>query len=1202
MSKTGQNNYKGINTQAFAALSLFLQNINRSDFKEMILEGIELEDFVLLYNSGKRIICESKYRSSGVGLYELKSIITTVLRNKQLRDNDELLIISNNFHEKVKSLVNNFIFWTSDALQEIKKAPLNFSDNQIAKIPQIKLWEVSDDVNREGILFLMYQVLGINNAFWLNKAVLEDWTNTLLVQDIYLKSESGKIISKVDFLDKLEMKKNLFLENNGTDLQEVKETNLQRIEYIVNLVSKNNPSERDVCSNSITELIANPSLHFEALRRLGQSTNLELSLWEVLWTASVKGVYSFQIFNIIKNNLTSSDNRKFTVKFINKILEEYLFNYHREENVKIDIIEVCETILKTDTENIHEIFNIVKKLFENTSEIFYYEERNRKHHNWEREKAAVLLKKLYQSNITEQALKEEIIEYIFCSFNLVEDEGKYWDFTPPAIFIIILDYIIEDPEERLLIFSKKASEQYQKFLRKFSKKIKFEGWEHMGGGISQSGSEFSIEDRQFVTNIFQPALELIPNNEEKWHYVNEYYIAKQIKEVSINKPDFLNRAVIPYLFQLYSGKDLHQEAYEILCDFIKMRKGIPRKADIIFQELYRGEYSLKQKWDLIQVSLDEYDNLPVNIFVEQIITEIALNDDSGEFQNKAIDIIISWSNDPKYLNNNIFGSDVIDIYFKLLGNPKTFDYGVSKLQIYLNSDDFKYSKDIYSSWDAAKALADIITKKPKRGIEILRSIESNQLLEINQQLVLFRSLDNLETKIKEILLEVYENFVEPLLKKYPNKKSLEKRFFNSSAREGLVKFAELLAKSQYYEQSLSILERLVEDTDPELEEQDDNFNDHNLHQKVIDGEDVLTITSVRGFVAVVLRYFCILPARDYFAKALPLLRKLCEDENYYIRVQATYPLMEFMKNRDTYIVNNDEKVRFVDEDTSNEVAEIAFSMLRDKENHKLPAVIRGLTHVFSYFRHMNQAQALEVMAVLLSSDSESVIRDATSLLVFFAEFRRKSFKKWPWGKLPEFDDEPFKQNIFRQIKSRNNIIRRHLSWEFWRLPKEGKKDSDYYNKDLFHTSIKYFEEFVKQEYEEDIWEYIYHFIDDYLEYEFDSCIQLWKACVLKERPYLTEAIRDKDQLHNLSWRPFSYNGKVLVAILKNSGVEEFLKWMEYLLDYPNELIIAIDIEIAVSELSGLSKSMKGTGIVFEKLVKRYPNYFDTRVKWLNQKT
>lgn len=1201
MSKAGQINYKGINTQAFAALSLFLQNVNRADFQKMILEGVKLEDFVLVYNSGKRIICESKYRKNGVGHAELKSILDTVIKNNKLRKSDELLIVSNKFRDNVKSLVNNFVFWQPDDFQKLKDSPPKFTDDHLALIPQMKLWEVSDKINREGILFLMYQTLGNKNAFWLDKNILEDWTNTLLVNDIYVGSESGQEINKENFLENLENKKNEFLENNGTDLVEVRKTNLQKIESVVKLIEENSPTKRDVCVNAIAELIANPSLHYEMLRRLGEATNVELRLWDTLWRASVSGIYSFEIFKIFKNNLTSKENRDYSLNFINKILEEYLVNYHREEHIKDDIVELCEEIFNKDHNYAEEIFEIVKKLFEYSSRVFYYQERQYRDSSWGREQVADFLNRLYQSKNTNSDLKQKIISYIFESFNLVEDDGKYWHFTPPAIFSIVSAYINEDPKVRIIEFAGIASEQYQKSLRRFSKKIKFEGWEHMGGGISQSGSVFSIEDRHFVTKIFQPALKIIPNNREKWELISKHFISRKIEDVSFDKPDFLNRAVIPYLFDRYKKKN-SREAFEILSDFIKMRKGIPWKVDLIYQYLKENNFPVNQQWKLIKVSLDEYNNLPVNVFVEQMITEIAQDDSVGDYQDKAIKTLISWSKDPKYRKNRSMGSyDVIDSVFRLLNNPKTFNYGVSILETHIDSDDFKKSEDTYGSWDVAKALALVISKNVEIGLGILHKIESEENLGINQQLVLLGSLDDIKTEDKSILLKVYKELIEGLLVKYPDRESLETRFPHSYAREGLVKYSELLAKAKLFEQSLTILNRLVDDSDPSLEEHDDNIDEHNLHQRVIAGEDMFTITSVRGNVAMVLRYFSLLPARAYFEKALPLLRKLCKDENFYIRVQATYPLMEFMKNRDTRIPDPDKEERFVSADVSKQVEDIAFEMLRNEENHKLPAVLKGLTHVFSYFRHMNQKQALEVMAVLPSTESETVVSDAISLLVFFAEFRKGSYKKWPWRKLPEFDDKPFKKMILKQIKSGKESIRHSLSWEFWRLPKEEKKDSPDYNKKLFITSFGYFQEFVKQDYDKDIWGNIYHFIEDYLDDEFESCIELWKSCVLKERAYLIEAIKDKELLHDLYWRPFFYNGRVLVAILKNLGRGEFVKWMEYLIDYPKELLIANDIDVAVVELSKLPKSTERIQILFDKVVERYPKYFDVRAGWLNSK-
>ena len=59
MSKAGQYNYKGINAQAWAAMSLFLQYMRDAKFASIQLEAANFEDFNLIFNDGKKIISES---------------------------------------------------------------------------------------------------------------------------------------------------------------------------------------------------------------------------------------------------------------------------------------------------------------------------------------------------------------------------------------------------------------------------------------------------------------------------------------------------------------------------------------------------------------------------------------------------------------------------------------------------------------------------------------------------------------------------------------------------------------------------------------------------------------------------------------------------------------------------------------------------------------------------------------------------------------------------------------------------------------------------------------------------------------------------------------------------------------------------------------------------------------------------------------
>jgi hypothetical protein len=1197
MSKSGQNNYKGINSQAFSALSLFLQNISRSDFVEMILEGEKLEDFVLIYSSGKKVICESKERINGVHLADLKNILDVVIKNEKLTTKDELLIISNKFDESVSSLVKNFVFWSEENLNQLKiKAP-NFEDAHFQKISNVKLWEISQNTNREGILFLMYQILSRENPLWIPKKRLEEWVNTLLVEDIYLNSQSGRKFTKIEFLNKLEKMKATYLEDDGEDLENVKKNSLQKVENIVALVSENNPQKSDVCANEISKLTANPSLHYELLRRLALANNLILINWNILWLASIGSAYSYEIFKIFQNNVLNKDNQKYVLGFIRIILDDHLVGYQREDFIKDNITDLCEKVLDLSPEYAEKIFGITKELFEYSSSIFLFEER-RSDKSWGREQVADFLMKLYRSKNVSVSLKQSIIKFIYISFNLVEDDGKFWHFTPPAIFSIVSDYINENPSVRILEFANVASGQYQKYLRRFSKKINFEGWEHMGGGISQSGNEYSIEDRHFVIRVLRPALEKIIDDDKKWEFVINNLVTINSDEVKFDRPDFLNRAVIPYLFDKYVGGRYEQDAFKILCEFIKCRKGIPWKTDIIFQELRDRNIPVEKKWLLIKASLDEYKNLPVNVFIEQIVTEIAHDDGSGIYEQEAINTVMSWAKDPNYRKNRSLGSyDVIDSVFRFLSNTKTFDQGVEILKTYIINNDFKGKDGSYSSWDVGRALSQILTKQAKKGIEILDQIEESVDMTTNQQMVLLGAIGELQTETPQVLVDVFNMFVDPLLKKYPEQSLLEKRFPHSYSRENLATFAENLAKIGEYNKSLKILYRLGDDSDPKLEQDVSDQETLSLHQRVSDGEDCNTITSVRGRVSWALRHFSLLPAKDYLKDALPLLEKLTKDHNYYIRLQSTYPLIDFVKNKDTYLPDTNPKERFVDKVTSKDIEDMAFNMLRDPVKQELPAVLKGLVHVFSGMRQMNSEYALEAVSVFLSSDSEDVLEDATSLLLFFAEFRKGAFKKWEWETLPEFDDTPFKKILEEQIKDGKSPIRHSLSWEFWRMPAEGEKHSGNYNKMHFRISYKYMMMFTGQKYEKDIWGNIYYFIEEYLDYEFELCFRLWKSCVKKEREYLSEAVKDKENFYDLYWRPFFYNGKVLLAILEHKSNGEFLKWLNYLLDYPEGVLIANDLDIAVAELVKLPIDDEETKNVFNKLITKYPKYYDSRFAW-----
>jgi hypothetical protein len=126
---------------------------------------------------------------------------------------------------------------------------------------------------------------------------------------------------------------------------------------------------------------------------------------------------------------------------------------------------------------------------------------------------------------------------------------------------------------------------------------------------------------------------------------------------------------------------------------------------------------------------------------------------------------------------------------------------------------------------------------------------------------------------------------------------------------------------------------------------------------------------------------------------------------------------------------------------------------------------------------------------------------------------------------------------------------------------------------------------------------IYYFIEENFEQKFEECFELWKKCLTVERPYLQSKIT-KDNLYEMHWWPFHYNGKILVKLADEKGDGEFLKWIDYLSDYPEGAIIANDLDLVIDRFAMLPVTDKAKS-VFEKLVARNPQYFEKMKGWLN---
>lgn len=1207
-SHGGRVAQRGIYAQNWAAMSLFLQFVQQKDFLYIGFEGEKLEDFHLVFSDGRKMVCESKNQI--LNYSDIKTILEKIAKHGQINKNDQIVIICKSVNSSAKSDIENYKYFKDRIDTVLSSRPHNFGLHHLKLLPQVRFWEVPQNMNEFIVKALLTRMLGV----WVPEKRLDEVKDHIVLKEVFHGSAEGKTLTKDDFIKKLEDKKIEILEYAGYERN--RQTAEKDVQEILQLVEKQNNTK--IVPHKVSDLSRKPSEFYYLITKLGDKKDLDLAHWNQIWNAAVSTFLSLHIFKIFVNNIARENNQKYALSFIEQILSGG-YDFFREEFIKKDIADLCKLIYEKNNKFERRVFEIVKKLFEPSITDFFYREKplGRKDDRWEREEISKLIRDLYRDT-KDAKLKKQVIVYLSNTFNLVEDNGEYWHYTPSEIFEIFREDILSAKElsKKIIWFKDLCVAHYNSFYSRFRLKGKFDGWELMGSGISQSGRDFSIGDNHFVYLVLKPALKGLYEDKNKgWDFIINHCISRKIEDISSNNPDFLNRASLPILFEEYKSGKHSKEALAILSDFIRMRKGIPWKADLIFQEL-RGDYSDEQKWALVKVSLDEYNNLPVNVFVEQIVSDLAKIE-----HKKALATIAQWVKNPEYNRRQTMGSfNVMENISKLLDNPKTFSEGVPIYKNYITSDDFIKKDNDWETWDVAKVLAKIVTIKPEVGIGILKEVSGSKILTQNQQTLLCSSINDLAKDDRKVLERVYQDFVLPFLQSLDSDiTKIENRITNRYSREQLVQFAEKLAESGLWSESLYIVEIFVNDSDPILKNYpDDEKGDFNEHEKVKAGEDSFTIRTVRGWCAWVLQklvmprnFARINETRSIIERALPLLEKLATDQNYYVRVQVSAPLTALAKNRNTVLPEN-RKERFVSPEIADKIGDLAFLMLRDSENHKLPAVMKHLAMVFTYMRSLTKKEAWEVLQTFLKDEYPKknkqrgyesyladILNEAAPLYIFFAEFRSKAFKDWPkgWGNLGAFDPKPFKKLLESLLKSEDSDIRRVFTWQIARLPNEVKDRPE------FSSILKLAADYLMlatDKYDHNVFGNIYRFVEDYIDNDeyFEFCFDLWKACIKTEAKFFKDNF-SKDKLQEMYWWPFFYNGKILLRIAGQKGNGEFLKWFKVLADYPAELYLANDLDVAVEHLITIKTNKEAVESLLDKLMERNSKYYECKQRWVS---
>lgn len=1153
----GQPLHKGLLAQNWAALSLFVQSLSDAGFKRIKFEQPGFADFILEFG-GKKIICESK--SDKITRTKLKETLSSL---SSINKKDEILIIGSTIDSRLAKNVEHAKY--PEYLRELTQNYFDFLDDRnIALLPRVKFWSVTPAMNEDAVRGLMERQFDL----WLPTS---DLTNQLFMQRVLQRSANHGTYTKEEFLEDIAQYRSRL--SSSDDAEREKRATIDRIEEI----RKDFPKlgRIAISSGPIQQLVSEPRYHKVAIEELSKLSNLKLEAFDLFWTATYCSRFSHQVANIFEKNIFvdgvfNLENANYAVEFVEQNAERIRYSFWDEFGYK-EALDLLKKIQAATHDFDFRIAELVIQFYGYASEDVFYVRQQHSGKEWILNKIAEFLGDIYDQEKVEIGVKEVVEKFAF-SFNLVRDESELMRDTPLAVFGIVREFIGRDIE-KLDYVIEKIIKDYTIFYRQFGKGLAYKGWDHFGGTSSNFSGKLDISDRAFVNNVLIPVLTTL-SSEDRWLYlVNR--ITRKVNAVGSAKPDFINRAAIPFLLDWYASGEHQEDAREILSDFIRMRKGIPHKVDRIYLQLYRhSDIDINKKWQLLDVGLQEY-GYPISAFMDLPFQQLI-----GAGHIESLVAFEGLLTNDEYMRRQAQFLDVtvtqnIQVAIE---SEKNFITGLKWLKTYLNSKWFKKGINRHDAYDVRKLILSVIERDDSEGLALIRSMAELYQPTPNQQVVFGYLLRDLP----ETYLETaYVNIVKPLLKKAGNAKNLAKTLTEAEARENIVWFGEKLGKQHKADWLFEILDFFKNDPDPEPGNRSD--------QEIESGKSQFTIDSVRGVVAWTLTQFPIKKGEVFDRRVLDLVEVLCSDSSSFVRNYACFALAALMMNRHSKLARTG--TWYMDAKTAKEIEDLSFSMLNDPRNHHA-VIMLGLAEVFSHMRNISQVKAVEVIQLFEKYGGDLVFENLTSYIIFLAEFRRDAFSaSWPAdrGGIKGYDPVPVQVQLCELLRGDSEEIRSKFAWQFTHLLEEAGDDQKKYER-YFKISLKYLR-IIVEHYDKHVFTSIYHFIEKNIDRHFKECYELWRLCLKVERPACVE--NKEAGLQDYSWWPFSKNGSILssMAVI---DLQRFLDDFEFLVGYPDGSNYAHDLGKAVENLIALNEPKDQIERIFQKLMLWH---YDDYQKW-----
>jgi hypothetical protein len=1041
--KPVHNTHRGLSTQNKVVMLLFLQFLGEGSFSHVVFEDDDWEDATFHFNDGKKLYLEVKdLTSQSISLsYVKREIFPSFLKKMKLMGKEDKIIIAGpKFDDEVESYAGSLEYlsnWTAPKLE--KKG---FSKDEIKLLGKTIVFQFNEWLDMNLVAYLS-PALG----FWLPESELENFKDHLLQKVATTKSSRGETLTRSEFGTLVNEERNT-LRVGIFDPE--KHSTVERVTEI--LATLNDAKERMRTIDNprvLSSLMSNPSdvnlLLMVLEKEISKAGSFDIEKWSALFTASIHPAYAVRLVFLFENMLKASHNYdEFFLDFwsanITQIIPPYQDGYHVGE-----ILKMGSAVIKRNPLLAHKSFTLLQEAYRILSRGKFEDKASWTRNGHDRGQLGELAKQIYSMSAIE--LKQEILEWTHASFALNREHGEYLTATPSSIFDLWkesvfaaegttgVEYFISAVEEDYLSDPQLIAARGKKKGRSL-----YEGFDHMGSGISQSGDHYSITDLAFVEIVLKPFMNRWYEYDPQalWEYIPSWVSTLQ-SEVGLykegKKPDYLSRAIIPVLVKYYFSdeSDKSKQAYRWLTSFMKFRKGIPSRTELIFQEVYKHHPSAQKAWRLVryQLNIKEYNKAPANIFVEQLLRILLI-----EGLEEPIPYVSGLINNETYLRyQGTKDFYLTELITSLISNPSTLQIGAQLLGSLLTSSFYNEKINNFDVYDIKEPIQALFKADSAAGNTLLKNIISDSSrLTKNRQIALTVYLRDIPDNRVE-LDAVYEVVFRPIIKKAASKEidlSNYLDFYHS--REEIAEFAGRLCKAGSYAYGLEILKVLIHDPSPSKEEYlDDMLKTNDMH----------AIQSVRAHVSWALQSFVTIEGRKYLRDAFEMLSLLAKDENVFIRSQACFPLNSYVQARHFHMPEPSNE-RYMDVSLVREVDRLALGLLRDKENHIYPALTKAIIHVVSYMRALSTTDAKKIVKDVLATN-DTGIEDYIPTLFFFAEFRKESFIDWPWEKdfpLGTFDPIYFQDCIQDLCRSGSSQTRGTIAWTLWTGLSKGKIPKD----------------------------------------------------------------------------------------------------------------------------------------------------------------